>query len=307
MDRRHFILSVLSALASGSSLAAATRPRVALILKTMANPYFLAMEQGAREAANRLGLDLLVKAASQETSIEEQIQLVVDAIALPVQALVITPADSVKLVPVLKRAQDAGIAIVNADNRLDQEFSRQTGLSGVPFVSIDNVRAAHQVASVIARTATAPTDAAVIEGIRSASNAQARKIGALRAFAENPVIRIVAMESANWRAEEAYQVTRRVIGAHPRLGLLFCANDVMAMGAMRLLREQKITHVRVAGFDALPEVAPFLESGELMATLDQQAGIQGARSMEIAADLLRGQTVAMETLVDAKVVVSARH
>ena len=95
------------------------RKRVALVMKTLTNLFFVEMEKGARRAEKELGVDLQVKTAAQETSIEQQIQIVEDMIAAKVDAIVIAPGDSQLLVPVLKKAADAGIKIVNLDNRLD--------------------------------------------------------------------------------------------------------------------------------------------------------------------------------------------
>jgi len=304
--KRRALLQALAwtLLPAAGAMAQDRRARIALVLKTLANPYFLEMQRGAREAAERAGVELVVRAAPQETSVDEQIGIVRELVAAKVEAIVITPADSVKLVPVLKLARDAGIAIVNVDNRIDKEFALRTGLGEVPFISIDNVKAAYLAAAAIARTATGPTEAALIEGIRGAANAQARKIGALKAFAEFPHIRVVAMESADWRDDEAYVVTRGIMAGHPRLGLLFCANDVMALGAIRFLQEHDIRHVRVAGFDALPEALTALRNGSLAATLDQQAAVQGGRAIDMAVELVRGGQVPAETLVDVRVVVS---
>src|SRR3954469_18002804 len=79
--------------------------------------------------------------------------------------------------------------------------------------------------------------AAVIEGIRSAANAEARKAGALRAFADNPAVTVVAQETANWKIDEAYEVAKGLFTREPGISLLFCANDMMALGASRYIQE----------------------------------------------------------------------
>jgi len=90
-------------------------------MKTLTNPFFVEMEKGARRAEKDLNIALKVKTAAQETSIEQQIQLVEDLVAAKVDAIVIAPGDSQRLVPTLKKAADAGINIVNIDNRLDPQ------------------------------------------------------------------------------------------------------------------------------------------------------------------------------------------
>jgi len=73
-------------------------------MKTLTNPFFIEMEKGARRAEQALNIELVVKTAAQETSIEQQIQIVEDLIAAKVDAIVIAPGDSELLVPVLKKA-----------------------------------------------------------------------------------------------------------------------------------------------------------------------------------------------------------
>ena len=170
------------------------RRQIALVMKTLTNPFFVEMERGARSAEAELGIELLVKTAAQETSIEQQVAIVEELVRNKVDAIVIAPGDSVKLIPVLKRAQDAGLAVVNIDNRLDGDFSRTLGLRPVPFISVDNEQGAYLVTRVLTDGVTEPVKAAVIEGIRSAANAEARKAGALRAFADNPAVTVVAHE-----------------------------------------------------------------------------------------------------------------
>ena len=132
-------------------------PRVALIMKTLTNPFFVEMEKGARKAQQETHIDLLVRTATQETSIEQQIQLVANEIQDKIQAIVIAPGDSTRLVPILKRAQDAGILIVNIDNRLDRASMAAEGMKPVPFISVDNEKGAFQATRfVVAGIRTPP-------------------------------------------------------------------------------------------------------------------------------------------------------
>ena len=58
-------------------------------------------------------------------------------IAQGVNAIVIAPADSKALVSACKRAKDAGIVVVNIDNKLDDAVLADQGIA-VPFVGPDN-------------------------------------------------------------------------------------------------------------------------------------------------------------------------
>ncbi len=85
----------------------AAKPQVALVMKTLTNPFFAEMELGARQAAAEDGADLVVKTASKETSIDQQVGIIDALVRDKVAAIVIAPGDSVRLIPPLKKAQDA--------------------------------------------------------------------------------------------------------------------------------------------------------------------------------------------------------
>lgn len=272
--------------------------RIALVMKTLTNPYFIEMERGGRQAEAEFGIELIVRTAAQETSIQQQIEIIDSLIDENVDAIVIAPGDSVELIPILKRAQDAGIVIINIDNRLDPEFSDSLGLVDVPFISVNNEQGAYLAAKYIADQVTEPTQAIILEGIRAAQNAQDRKAGAIRAFGENANIEIVAMETANWRIDEAYQLIQTLLTTHPDVKLIFAANDVMAFGVIQYLQEIERTDILVAGFDALDEAKAALREGTLQITIDQQAALQGYTGVEFAIRRLRGETVPAVQLVD---------
>lgn len=291
------------AVAQGSA-PGSRQPRVALIMKTLTNPFFVEMERGARKAQQESHVDLQVRTATQETSIEQQIQLVGDAVKAGTRAIVIAPGDSTRLVPVLKSAQDAGIHIVNIDNRLNAEAMTAAGMKPVPFISVDNEEGAYRAAKFLADRVKAPTEAAIIEGIRTADNAQQRRHGAERGLRSNALIRIVAQETASWKIDEAYEVTARIFKQHPGIGLVYCANDMMAIGAIKYLQESGRTRVLVGGFDALEEVMPALRAGQLAVTVDQQAAEQGYLGIKTALQMLAGATPPMQLQVDSKLVTS---
>jgi len=271
-------------------------------MKTLTNPFFVDMERGARRAESELGVRLIVRTGAQETSISQQIAIVEEMTAQRIDAIVIAPGSSTELVLPLKKAQDAGIPIVNIDNRLDADFSRRVGLRGVPFVSVDNEKGAYLSARYIAQRVRGPARAAILEGIRTADNAQLRLAGALRAFKEAPSVQVVATETANWKIDEGFAVTGKILDRYPDLRLLFCSNDMMALGAIQQLQRSRKQGVLVASYDALAEAIKAIRMGTLQATIDQQAGQQGYLGIRYALDLLRGGAPPPETIIDVKLI-----
>ena len=287
---------------SARAPAAVAPQQIGLVMKTLTNPFFIEMEKGARRAEKKFGVNLIVKTAAQETSVEQQIQLVNDLIAAKVDAIVIAPADSQSLVDTLKKASDAGIKIVNIDNRLDAEALKRAGLGEVPFISVDNDAGAYKAGKYLADKAVAPTQAAILEGMRSADNARQRMEGAKRALLENKQIKLVASETANWKIDEGYLVSKTLFSRYPDIRLLFAANDMMAIGAVKYLQESGKTKVTVVGYDALAEAIAEIKAGQMSATVDQQAAEQGYQGVALALRLVNGEKVQAVTLIDTRLV-----
>lgn len=279
-----------------------TKKNIALVMKTLTNPFFIKMEKGARLAEKERDINLIVKTGAQETSIDQQIAIVEELISSKVDAIVIAPGDSTELIPVLKKAQEANIVVVNIDNQLDPEVSEKLGLKNVPFISVDNLQGAYLSAKYISDKLTKPTRVAIIEGITSAKNSQDRKNGALKAFKENKDITNIEVYSANWKIDEAYTVTKKMFEKNPDIGAIFCANDMMALGAVKYLQETGKTNVLVAGFDALDEAKEAIMSHKMMVTVDQQADTQGYKGVKYAFDMLNGTSVEQKLYVDVKLI-----
>jgi ribose transport system substrate-binding protein len=271
---------------------------VALVMKTLTNPFFIEMEKGARKAESELGIQLIVKTAAQETSIQQQIEIVEELIKAKVDAIVIAPGDSKELIRSLKKAQEAGIQVVNIDNRLDEALSQQLGLVNVPYISVDNDKGAYLSAKYVADQVKTPTKVIILEGIREARNAQDRYNGAKRAFAENTNISIAASETAHWKIDEAHDVIAKLFETNPDVKAIFCANDMMALGVVQYLEEKKINDVLVAGYDNLEEAQNAILKGKMAATVDQQASLQGYTGVLYAMRMIKGEKVPAETYVD---------
>ncbi|MCW2278398.1 sugar ABC transporter substrate-binding protein [Heliophilum fasciatum] len=276
------------------------KKNIALVMKTLTNPFFIEMEKGARRAESELGINLIVKVGAKETSIEQQIAIVEELTRDKIDAIVIAPGSSTELIPALKKAKDANIPIINIDNRLDPKLSQEMGLGQIPFISVNNEQGAYLAAKVLSDKIKKPTQAVIIEGIPGTDNGEQRRRGAQRAFSENPNIQLVASQSAMWKIDEAMELTGKFFQRYPNIGVIFCANDMMALGALQYLEQTGKKDVLVAGYDALEEAKKAIQTGKLLATIDQQADVQGYTGVKYAMSAIQGNAVPVETMVDVK-------
>ncbi|GAG49166.1 unnamed protein product, partial [marine sediment metagenome] len=150
----------------------AVTPQVALVMKSLANEFFLTMEQGARDhqKAHADQYELIAEGIKDELDVSRQIRLVEQIIAQRVDAIVIAPADSKALVAVCKKAMDSGIVVVNIDNKLDEAVLADKGVH-IPFVGPDNRKGARAVGDYLAGRLQPGDPVAIVEGVPSAYNA----------------------------------------------------------------------------------------------------------------------------------------
>jgi ribose transport system substrate-binding protein len=263
---------------------------IALVMKSLANEFFGTMADGARKhhETHAADYDLVVNGMKNETDLAEQVTLVEQMIARRVSAIVIAPADSKALVTVLKRAKEAGILVVNIDNKLDAEVLKAAGLS-IPFVGPDNRVGARQVGEVVAKRLQPGDKVAIIEGIPTAFNGQQRRLG-FEDTMKAAGMQIVTVQSGNWEMEKANTVAAAILSEHRELKALLCANDNMALGAMSAITAAGLTgKVLVAGFDNIGAIRSMLADGRVVATADQHADQLAVFGIEAALKILKGQ------------------
>ncbi|WP_085599464.1 MULTISPECIES: sugar ABC transporter substrate-binding protein [unclassified Pseudomonas] len=289
--------AVLAATCSALPLSSAyadtpQKPKVALVMKSLANEFFLTMEDGAKayQKEHPSDFDLVSNGIKDETDTANQIRIVEQMIVSKVNALVIAPADSKAMVPVIKKAVDAGITVINIDNQLDPGVLKSKNIN-VPFVGPDNRKGARLVGEYLAKQLKAGDEVAIIEGVSTTTNAQQRTAGFKDAM-EAAQIKVVSLQSGDWEIDAGNRVAAAMLSEYPNLKALLGGNDSMAVGAVSAVRAAgKAGKVQVVGYDNINAIKPMLKDGRVLATADQFAAKQAVFGIEAALKILKGDKV----------------
>ena len=268
---------------------ATERPTVALVMKSLANEFFHTMEDGARahQQQDPERYELFAEGIKNELDVVRQIDLVEQMVARGAQALVLAPADSRALVAAAAKAVEAGVTVVNIDNRLDEDALRERGIS-IPFVGPDNRGGAEQAGQILAGILDSGDQVAIIEGAPGAFNGIQRRLGFEDAM-NAAGIEIVASQSGYWEMDSGNQVAAGLLLAHPNLTALLCANDNMALGALAAVRAAgKTDSVAIVGFDNISAVETLVRDRSVLATVDQHADQIAVNGIEHALAILAG-------------------
>jgi ribose transport system substrate-binding protein len=309
--RHAWIGLVLGALTVAGAHAedGAPKPRVALVMKSLANEFFQTMQTGARahQKAHANSYDLIATGIKDEIDTAGQIRLVEQMLAQRVNVLVIAPADSKALVPVLQTAVSRGVLVINIDNRLDKAALAEKRIN-VPFVGPDNREGAKLAGDYLVRQLKAGDKVGIIEGVTTTVNAQQRTLGFRDAMTAGG-LQVVATQSGEWELQKGNVVATAMLREHPDLTALLCGNDTMALGAVSAVKSTgKAGKVKVVGYDNIPAVKPLLADGRMLATVDQFASEQAVAGIELALRALANKTPqsALPAVANTKVALITR-
>ncbi|MCF5228605.1 MULTISPECIES: sugar ABC transporter substrate-binding protein [unclassified Pseudomonas] len=271
---------------------AAAKPKVGLVMKSLANEFFVTMQDGAKtyQKEHAADFDMITNGIKNETDTSAQIDIVNQMILAKVNAIVIAPADSKALVTVLKKASDAGIKVVNIDNRLDPDVLKSKNLD-IPFVGPDNRKGSKLVGDYLAKQLKAGDKVGIIEGVPTTTNAQQRTAGYKDAM-DAAGMKIVSTQSGNWEIDQGQKVASAMLSEYPDLKALLAGNDNMALGAVSAVRAAgKAGKVLVVGYDNIEAIKPMLQDGRVLATADQAAAQQAVFGIQNALKLVKGEKV----------------
>lgn len=287
-------LAVVAALAvfpmSQALAAEGGKPKVALVMKSLANEFFQTMQDGAKahQKQHAAEYNLIANGIKDETDTAAQIKIIQQMIVEKVDAIVLAPADSKALVPVVKEAVDKGVLVVNIDNKLDEAALKEKGLV-VPFVGPDNRKGARLVGDYLAKQLKAGDKVGILEGVSTTFNAQQRTAGFQDAMAAAKV-KVVGVQSGQWEMEKGNLVASAMLRENPDLKALLCGNDNMALGAVAAVKTAgKTGQVKVVGYDNINAIKPLLKDGKVLATADQYAAKQAVFGIETALGAIKAK------------------
>lgn len=247
------------------------------------NPFWAAVEAGARAAGQSLGVEVIVVAPPQESDVQAQITQIEDLIAQGVSGIALAPTDPNALAPVVDAALAQGIPVVFVDTRGVNE--------GVPFIGTNNQVGAAMAAQYLCDTLEPGSDVAILQGLISQSTGQQRADGARQGLTDCG-LNIVAEQTAEWDRAKGLSVTENILAGNPNIKGIFGSNDNMALGAVEALKQAAmLDSVTVVGFDANPDAAASILAGEMSASIAQAPGNMGAFGIQALIDLSGGAEV----------------
>lgn len=284
----------------------ATGPTIAFVMKTLNNPFFIDMQRGAKDTADKFGVNLLVQAAEREVDVEKQMQIIENLIQRKVAVICVTPSGSKEIIPAIVKANQANIPVIIVDTRVDAVALAESGGKIAGFIGSDNVDGGRIAGRYIIEQLGGAGKVAVLEGIPGHETGDARLKGFHEALTGQSGIMLVASQTANWERDQGYNVFQNILQSHPDVQALFACNDMMALGAVEAISAMgKTGKIVVVGFDAVEDGRQAIADGRMSASIAQHPYDMGKVALEKAWALLQGQIIPAEIPVKIELVTAA--
>ncbi len=280
---------------SSTASGGTTKKTATLVISTLANPFFVSVQEGAKDQATKLGYTLDVQNAnnSDQASLDQANA----ALAKNPSVLIVDPVSSDSGASIVKSANQVNIPVV--------AFDRQpNGGDLKAFIGYDAIQAGKNAAKSLGDALGGKGKVIEIQGIMGTNVAQDRSKGFNEGIKAYPGIQIVAVQTANFDRAKALDVMTNLLQAHPDINGVYAANDEMAMGVIAALKARNLDgKVKVVGNDAIADAITAIKSGEMYSTNAESPYALGQEVMKLAANVAEGKsfeanTVLQGTLVD---------
>ncbi len=278
-------------------------PTVALVLKTLNNPFFIEMQKGAEEAAKKLNINLIVQGADREVDVEKQMQIIENLIQRNVSAICVTPSGSKEIIPAIVKANKANIPVLIVDTRVDVKLLSESGGTVATFIGSDNIDGGLLAGKFIIEKLNGKGNIAILEGIPGHETNDARISGFYDALKNNDGIKILTSQTANWERDQGFNVFQNILQAHPDVQALFACNDMMALGAVEAIAAAGRTgQIVVVGFDAIEDSRLAIQEDKMDGSIAQHPYEMGKLSVENALKIINGKKIPLEIPVKIELI-----
>lgn len=279
------------------------KPTIALVLKTLNNPFFIDMVIGAEEASDKFDVNLIVQAAEREVDVEKQMQIIENLIERKVDVICVAPSGSREIVPAIVKANKANIPVIAVDTRVDEKVLNESNGKITSFIGSDNVDGGRIAGKFIAEKLNGKGRVAVLEGIPGHETGDARLKGFYESIDQHPEIEIVASQTANWERDQGFNVFQNMHQANPDINALFACNDMMALGAVEAISiAGKTGDIIVVGFDAIEDSRIAIKNGTMHGSIAQHPKEMGKLAVEYAVKLINGEKIDWEIPVKIELI-----
>lgn len=260
-------------------------------IRTEDNVYWTALRDGYQDMIafeNENGIPNVtidVQSALNEADTEGQLAVMKDQLRNGADIVMISPISTSNCTEGVENAHEDGIPTIAVNN----EFN------GADMFVGPNSYAEGEQAGEWADVNVGSGKAAIIMGLAGTDVVKNRTNGFIDKLAElGSEIEVVDQQNADWDRDTAKDVCATFLKTYDDLKIIFCNNDVMALGAVEAVKEAGLKlneDIYIIGADGTDEAYESIRNNELSATISMFPYYEGMMASEVTTRILLGQTM----------------
>ncbi len=259
-------------------------PTIAFMPAGTEFPYIMAVGEGVKATAEEMGVNVVTIAPQSGSDINAQVGMMQDAITQGVDAILLNAHDDNAMGPVVKQATEAGILVFNI-NSDSMEFTAD--LHGViGYSQFDgNVEQGQMLAENFKDQKLV---IGIIEGLPGYHNNE-RTGGFIEGIKDHPDHEIVSSLNGEWNTDGGNTAAMDMLQANPEINMIYAANDMEAMGAMKACQTLDREDVIIVANDGNTEYLEEIYNGTVYSTLNTVPYEMGQFACQVVVDALYGE------------------
>ena len=265
-------------------------------LLTLQNPFFKVIGDSLKEEAAKNGYETLV--VSADNDVARQSNQVKDFIVKKCAAIVLSPADSKSIVPVIQEANAAGIPVFTVDIPCNEP-----GVKIATQIATDNFGGGREAATAMIEALGPQGGKVGVLDLKQVESCILRVKGFKEVIsAHNQAspnkIEIVSELDGGGAKDKGFKAAEDMLQAHPDLRGFFAINDPSALGARAALEKAgRADSVKIVGFDGQPEGKQAIKEGKIYADPIQFPDRMGAEIARAIVKHSKGEALEPQTLI----------
>jgi ABC-type sugar transport system substrate-binding protein len=256
--------------------------KVAVIVSTLNNPWFVVLAQAATDKAQSLGYEARIFDSQNNTALESD--HFDNAIAAGFDAILFNPTDADGSVVNAMKARSAGVPVFCMDREINSTDAATSQILS------DNYSGCVAIGKYFVESMNKKGKYVEILGMVGDNNTWNRSKGFHSVVDFYPDLTMVAQQSADFDRNKAMEVMESLLQAHPGVDAVFCGNDAMASGAYQaLVAAGKSKNVKVFGFDGAEDVVNSIKDRTIVATGMQFPKVMAQTAATYADEFFKGK------------------
>ena len=275
------LLLVMLAFVSCQNRSDSKQKKMAIIVSTLNNPWFVFLAQTAAAKAKTLGYESKIFDSQNNTALETD--HFENAIADGYNAILFNPTDANGSVVNVQKAKKAGVPVFCMDREVNSSDATSQIFS-------DSYSGCVSLAKYFVQSLNKKGNYVELLGLVADNNTWARSKGFHSLVDYYPGLKMVAQQSADFDRNKGLEVMESILQAHPNIDAVFAGNDAMAMGAYQaLVAAGKAGHVKVFGFDGAEDAIQAIGDKKISATAMQFPKVIAEAAANYADAYLKGK------------------